>query len=59
MKLIEKVAQKVMRDIVVKEKYGWPPACIGILYQPERPVGCDTHNDSDIVIRELPISDEK
>lgn len=38
MKATEKIVSKVIRGIVSREEYGWPPDCWGTFYQPERPV---------------------
>lgn len=37
MKKRENVCKKVMKWAVAEEKKKWPPTCMGILYQPERP----------------------
>lgn len=35
--VIEKVAKKVVRNLVEQEIYGWPPQCAALYYQPARP----------------------
>lgn len=37
MKKIEKAAAKIINKAINIETYGWPPVCIGSLYQPMRP----------------------
>lgn len=37
MKKIEKAAAKIINKAINIETYGWPPVCIGSLYQPARP----------------------
>ena len=42
MKVTEKIAAKILRQITVSEEAGWPPICWGSFYQPERPAHtCD------------------
>lgn len=36
-KLIKRVTKVVEKDLQGSNKYGWPPDCIGIYYQPKRP----------------------
>lgn len=36
-------AAKVVRKMTNEDYYGWPPVCIGIMYQPVRP----QHNAQD------------
>lgn len=38
MKKTDKLAAKILNDIMYPEDYGWPPSCSGFFYQPERPV---------------------
>lgn len=42
MNSIEKIAKKVALDVTELERLGWPPACVGLLYQPERPASATT-----------------
>lgn len=37
MKKLEKMFKKAVVSMIDIEIYGWPPVCIGMLYQPERP----------------------
>ena len=37
MKKIEKAAAKIINKAINIETYGWPPVCIGAMYQPVRP----------------------
>ena len=37
MKKIERAAAKIINKVIDIETYGWPPVCIGAMYQPERP----------------------
>lgn len=37
MKKIEKTAAKIINKAINIETYGWPPVCIGTMYQPIRP----------------------
>lgn len=39
MKKLEEMASKAVATLVDLEIYGWPPVCIGMIYQPERPNG--------------------
>lgn len=34
---IEKIVKRITTDIANIERFGWPPECYGMLYQPERP----------------------
>lgn len=38
MKTLEIFAKKVIQKMTNKEKLAWPPSCVGLLYQPERPI---------------------
>lgn len=38
MKAMEKVVAGIVRKVTKAEAAPWPPFCIGIMYQPERPV---------------------
>lgn len=33
-----KTGEKVIKSISDRDEYEWPPKCVGILYQPVRPV---------------------
>ena len=37
MKKLDQLISKALNEVVDFEIFGWPPACIGIIYQPERP----------------------
>lgn len=37
MKNLEKTAAKIVNKAISIETFGWPPGCMGTLYQPERP----------------------
>lgn len=37
MKKIERAAAKIINKVIDIETYGWPPVCIGAMYQPARP----------------------
>lgn len=37
MKNIEKAVKRITSEIIDIERFGWPPDCVGLLYQPERP----------------------
>lgn len=38
MKKKDKIIAKALGEILYSDDYGWPPVCVGIFYQPERPV---------------------
>lgn len=38
MKTFEEIGKQYISSAVRKCKYGWPPVCMGIVFQPERPV---------------------
>lgn len=38
MKVFEEIGRQYITSAVKKSKYGWPPLCTGIIFQPERPV---------------------
>lgn len=38
MNYLETVGKKLLSQIIVIEQIGWPPTCMGNIYQPERPV---------------------
>ncbi len=37
MKKSAKIASGFIKQVTISERFGWPPVCYGILYQPERP----------------------
>lgn len=37
MKKIEQVGKKIVTQMTLDSRFGWPPECTGFLYQPERP----------------------
>ena len=37
MKTFEEIGKQYISSAVRKCKYGWPPVCMGIVFQPERP----------------------
>ena len=37
MKKLERMVKKAVTSMIDIEIYGWPPVCIGMIYQPERP----------------------
>lgn len=37
MKTLEALGAQIIARITIDSRYGWPPECTGILYQPERP----------------------
>lgn len=41
MKKLEIIIAKAVNSMINIEAYGWPPVCIGMIYQPERPVAED------------------
>lgn len=38
MKKIEQVGKKIVTQMTLDSRFGWPPECLGLFYQPERPV---------------------
>ena len=38
MKKIEQVSKKIVTQMTLDSRFGWPPECTGLIYQPERPV---------------------
>lgn len=47
MKNIDTLIAKILSDIMYPEGYGWPPSCLGVFYQPERPATQGSENDSE------------
>lgn len=37
MKVLENACQKLLNGMIDSEFYNWPPSCIGMFFQPERP----------------------
>lgn len=37
MKKLESLGKKTVNQLIETAKYGWPPDCVGYIYQPERP----------------------
>lgn len=38
MNCLDKIGKELLSNLIIIERVGWPPDCIGFLYQPERPV---------------------
>lgn len=38
MKIFDEIGKQYISSAIKKSKYGWPPVCVGIFSQPERPV---------------------
>ena len=38
MKLLNNIGKEILNRAIVLERFGWPPSCMGGVYQPERPV---------------------
>lgn len=38
MKLLNNIGKEILNRAIVLERFGWPPSCLGGVYQPERPV---------------------
>ena len=38
MKARERIMSVFIRSVIKAETFPWPPVCIGVCYQPERPV---------------------
>lgn len=35
---LKNAGKKLLSQFIIEERFGWPPSCAGIIYQPERPV---------------------
>lgn len=46
MKKIESIAKEILLYMIDLERYGWPPSCTGIVYQPERPYAIKQQTDN-------------
>lgn len=46
MKKIESIAKEILSYMIDLERYGWPPSCTGIVYQPERPYAIKQQTDN-------------
>lgn len=44
MNKLEKLGSKIVSQMVDRSQYGWPPCCVGILYQPSRPNAVSSEN---------------
>lgn len=38
MKKIEQVGKKIVTQMTLDSRFGWPPECAALFYQPQRPV---------------------
>jgi len=47
MKKLEKAAAKAVNTVINIETYGWPPVCVGSIYQPTRPQGKRERKEKD------------
>lgn len=46
MNYVEKLGKKIISQLTIGSKLGWPPDCMGFVYQPERPVQCSPDQDT-------------
>ena len=51
MKRLEKAAAKAVNTVINIETFGWPPACVGSIYQPARPQGKRERKEKEIKCR--------
>ena len=51
MKKIESIAKEILLYMIDLERYGWPPSCTGIVYQPERPYAIKQQTDKRVQIK--------
>lgn len=47
MNTFKKLGKKIISEMTTNCEYGWPPDCVGFVYQPERPVNTYVKDDSD------------
>lgn len=48
MKKLEKAAAKAVNTVINIETFGWPPVCLGSIYQPARPQGKRERKEKEI-----------
>lgn len=46
MNKLEKIGAKIISQITIDSEFGWPPDCLGFIYQPERPVRSNDAHDT-------------
>ena len=47
MNKLEKLGAKIISQLTIDSEYGWPPDCVGFIYQPERPACSPDFPDTD------------
>lgn len=46
MNKLEKIGAKIISQITIDSEFGWPPDCLGFIYQPERPARSNEAHDT-------------
>lgn len=54
MQKLDNLATKILKDIMYPDpySYGWPPTCVGLFYQPERPLATNSTQENHISEKE-------
>lgn len=54
MKKLEKMGAKIVSQLTINSRFGWPPDCNGIIYHPVRPVDkANTANVSELAFTDV------
>lgn len=48
MNKLEKMGAKIISQITIDSEFGWPPDCLGLIYQPERPTCSSNYNGTNL-----------
>ena len=55
---IDLIAKNILEYMIDLERFGWPPTCTGILYQPERPLKLSDMQESEKTEQSMRMNDE-
>lgn len=55
---IDLIAKNILEYMIDLERFGWPPTCTSILYQPERPLKLYDMQESEKTEKSMRMNDE-
>ena len=40
----DNICKKILNNMIFQERFGWPPDCVGVIFQPQRPINKSVEN---------------
>lgn len=41
---MKRLGKKILNNMIFQERFGWPPDCVGVIFQPQRPINKSVEN---------------